>query len=140
MRLVKIFNCGKVINENLYLRLKILDARVFFGCNNEFKKNRDWWVIVDDNNIIAYCGCLYSQKICIFVRAWVYKEYRGLGIQKRMIKARIKYAKKICTTVITYTSTNNIISANNLLKNGFLLYNPMYKYSGSDVLYFKKDL
>jgi len=115
-----------------------LDNEVFYGCGNEFKDNRDWWVLVDKNKIIAYCGCLYSSdNICIFVRAWVHKPYRGKGLQKKMIDLRLRAAKECCA-VITYTLANNYASANSLISKGFRLYEPSYKWAGADVLYFKK--
>lgn len=139
MRLRKIYNRGKILNENLYQRLIELDSKVFAGCYNEFKENRDWWVVVDNNSIIAFCGCSYSDGVCIFVRAWVYKPYRGQGLQSRMIKARLKAAYD-CNVAITYTSNDNIPSINNLFKNGFKLYYPSYAYVGKDVLYFKREI
>jgi RimJ/RimL family protein N-acetyltransferase len=140
MRLQKIYHCGKILNEQAYNQLKELDAKVFYGCNNEFKKNRDWWVVLDNGNIIAYCGCLYSYSICIFVRAWVHYDYRGKGLHGKMIKSRINAAKKNCKSVITYTTHDNSASANNLIKNGFKLYIPEYLYAGEEMIYFKKNI
>ena len=139
MRIKKIYNCGKIINLDLYNRLINLDTAMF-GESYEFKRNRDWWVIVDKNKIIAYCGCLYSEGVCIFNRAWVYKKYRGKGLQRRMITTRLNAARKSCYVAVTYTLRNNLVSANNLIKRKFLLYEPHYKYVGDDVLYFKLDL
>lgn len=140
MRLKRIFNQGRVINEYLYNQLQELDERIFPNCGNEFLKNRDWWVIEVSGKIIAYCGCLYSEGVCIFNRAWVSKDYRCMGIQKRMIKARIKAAKDNAARVITYTTNDNVISANNLFKMGFRLYEPSYKWVGKGYLYFGKDI
>ena len=142
MRFQKIYRTGQIVNAELYTRLRVLDAEVFFECGNEFKENRDWWVLVHKNKIIAYCGCLYStDNVCIFVRAWVHKPYRGKGLQKRMIDLRLRAAKKNgCSAAITYTLTNNYPSANSLIKYGFKLYEPSYKWAGKDVLYFKKML
>ena len=67
MRLTRIANEGKILNQDLYERLKKLDYRVFHNCGDEFKKNRDWWVIVDKGSIVGYCGSAYSEKVCIFV-------------------------------------------------------------------------
>jgi GNAT superfamily N-acetyltransferase len=140
MKLVKIFNLGRVISERLYLQLKELDKKIFYGCGNEFKKNRDWWVIEEEGKIVAYCGCIYSEGICIFNRAWVHRDYRGNGIQRRMINARLKAAKETCNAAITYTTFDNVPSANNLIKTKFIMYNPMYKYAGDDKLYFIRRL
>jgi GNAT superfamily N-acetyltransferase len=140
MKLVKIFNLGRVISERLYLQLKELDKKIFYGCGNEFKKNRDWWVIEEEGKIVAYCGCIYSEGICIFNRAWVHRDYRGNGIQRKMINARLKTAKESCNLAITYTTFDNVPSANNLIKTKFIMYNPMYKYAGDDKLYFIRRL
>jgi len=139
MKTIKVFNRGKVLNPNLYEKLKELDYKVFFGCNDEFKTNRDWWVITSGNTIIGYCGCGFLEGVCIFVRAWVHKDYRGQGLQKKMIKLRIKSAYD-CYIAITYTTTDNYPSANSLISQGFKLYSPEYAYAGRDMLYFQKEL
>lgn len=141
MKLIKIFSLGKIIDKPLYIRLKVLDARVFYQCDNEFKKNREWWVILNrKKEIIAYCGSVYSEGVCIFIRAWVYQPFRGKGIQRQMIRERIRSAKKYCKVAITYTFPSNIHSANNLIKSNFTLYKPGYKWAGNTQLYFRKEL
>ena len=139
MKTIKVFNRGKVLNPNLYEELRELDYKVFSGCNDEFKPNRDWWVITSGNVIIAYCGCTFTEGLCIFVRAWVHKDYRGQGLQKKMIRLRIKSAYD-CHIAITYTTTDNCPSANSLISQGFKLYSPEYTYGGREMLYFQKEL
>jgi GNAT superfamily N-acetyltransferase len=139
MKTIKVFNRGKVLNPNLYDELRELDYKVFSGCNDEFKSNRDWWVITSGNVIIAYCGCAFTEGLCIFVRAWVHKDYRGQGLQKKMIRLRIKSAYD-CHIAITYTTTDNCPSANSLISQGFKLYTPEYAYGGREMLYFQKEL
>ena len=142
MKIKKIFNKGKILNKYLYLKLQELELNnpAFLGCGNEFMPNRDWWVYTDKKDkIIAYCGSVYSENICIFNRAWVKKEYRGKGLHKRMIAIRLMNAKRNSNIVITYTINDNFSSANNLINFGFKLYEPQYKYGG-DVLYFMKKL
>ena len=129
---------GRIISEHLYTQLQDLDAEIFYGCGNEFKFNRDWWAIEDKGKIVAYCGCIYSEGICIFNRAWVSKKHRGKGIQRKMIQARLSAAKKYCHVAITYTTFDNTHSANNLIKTNFLLYVPSFAYAGNDKLYFKR--
>lgn len=139
MKTTKVFNRGKVINSYLYEELKELDFKVFSGCTNEFKTNRDWWIITSGNIIVGYCGCAFSEGVCIFVRAWVHKDYRGNGLQKKMIKLRLKSAYD-CNIAITYTTMDNYPSANNLISQGFKLYCPEYAYAGREMLYFQKEL
>lgn len=139
MKTLKVFNRGKILNPSFYIELKELDYRIFKDCGDEFQKNRDWWVITSGNKIIAYCGCLFTENICIFVRAWVQKEYRGQGLQKKMIKLRLKSAFD-CRIAITYTTVDNYPSANNLISQGFKLFSPEYAYAGRQMLYFQKIL
>lgn len=124
--------------SELYDKLIELDAKVFPNCFNEFKDNREWFVIVSKGEIISYSGSAISEGVCIFVRMWVSIYHRGKGIQSLMIKKRIESAKKQkCVNVITYTTIDNIASSNNLIKNGFLLYSPQFAWVGNKYLYWK---
>lgn len=142
MRLKKIFSFGNILDRDTYEQLRELDYTNpnFKGCADEFQFNREWWVMLDQGEIVAYCGSIYSKGICIFNRAWVKKSHRGQGIQRRMIKTRLKAASTFCHIAITYTTLDNFPSANNLISCGFRLYLPEYSYGGSDKLYFQKLL
>jgi len=71
----------------------------------------------------------------------VLPEYRGLGLQRRHLIARLRYAKKLgCTEVITYTKAWNIYSNNNLILLGFTMYKPICKYAGANMLYWRKEI
>jgi GNAT superfamily N-acetyltransferase len=141
MRTKKVFSFGKTLDARLYELVQIMDKNIFFGCANEFKINREWWVILNDSNkVIAYCGSIYSEGICIYIRAWVRKDNRGKGLQKKLINIRYKAALKNSHTVITYTTIDNYPSANNLISQGFKLYFPEYAYGGKEMLYWIKQI
>ena len=142
MRLIKIFSFGNILAKDAYEQLRKLDYNNpnFKGCEDEFKQNREWWIMLDQGEIIAYCGSIYSKGICIFNRAWVKKSHRGQGIHLKMIKIRLKTASSFNHIAITYTTLDNFSSANNLISCGFRLYLPEYSYGGSDKLYFQKIL
>ena len=142
MKLLRIFHKGKVINDRLYEAVKNIDLREFPECElRDFKDNCTWWCIEFGNIVIAYCGVTYLQNedAVFFTRAWVHKTYRGRGIQKRMIRLRLKAAIGF-EKAVTYTTNTNVASANSLIKLGFKLYLPMYYYAGSDKIYFYKEL
>ncbi len=142
-KITKVYSRGKVLNKADYEQLQQIELTNpnFKGCGNEFKENRDWWVIKNTRGkIIAYCGSIYTHGFVIFNRAWVDRKYRGKGIQKRLINIRLKSAAKYGSTAITYTLIDNYPSANSLISCGFKLYAPEYAYAGSNVLYFRKDL
>jgi GNAT superfamily N-acetyltransferase len=142
MRLKKVFSFGNILDRDTYEQLRELDYTNpnFKGCADEFQFNREWWVMFDQGEIVAYCGSIYSKGICIFNRAWVKKTHRGKGIQRRMIKTRLKAASTFCHIAITYTTLDNFPSANNLISCGFRLYLPEYSYGGHDKLYYQKLL
>ena len=141
MRTKKVFSFGKTLDARLYELVQIMDKNIFYGCANEFKINREWWVILNDvNKIIAYCGSIYTEGICIYIRAWVRKDNRGKGLQKKLINIRYKAALKNSRTVITYTTKDNYPSANNLISQGFKLYFPEYAYGGNEMLYWIKQI
>jgi len=141
MRTKKVFSFGKTLDARLYELVQIMDKNIFYGCANEFKINREWWVILNDaNKIIAYCGSIYTEGICIYISAWVRKDNRGKGLQKKLINIRYKAALKNSRTVITYTTKDNYPSANNLISQGFKLYFPEYAYGGKEMLYWIKQI
>ena len=142
LRSKKVFSFGTVINESLYELVQIMDRNIFAGCNNEFQTNREWWVFLDSKGRIgAYCGSIYTEGICIFIRAWVKKSHRGKGLQKKLISTRIKAAKENdCYIAITYTTKDNYPSVNNLIGKGFKYYFPEYAYGGKEMLYWSKKI
>jgi citrate lyase synthetase len=130
-------------NTELYRQLEELDLINFPNCgDSEFQSNRDWWVVLNtEEEIIAYCGSLYESGICVFVRAWVHKQYRNRGLHKKMITTRVNAAyNRNSKCVVTYTMRENLASANNLIRKGFLLHNPQFAWVGRDVLYFIKHI
>lgn len=123
-------------------QLKQLDKFCFRGCGDEFTANRRWWIAKNARGrIIAYAGAAYSEGVCIFVRAWVDNKFRRNGLHRKLIDARMRHAAKVgCYRAVTYTLKSNTPSANNLLRRGFLLYNPSYAWAGNEQLYFYKDI
>lgn len=74
-------------------------------------------------------------------RAGILPEARGLGLHRRMISVRLRWARKNgFKRAITYAQRDNIQSAVNLLRCGFMLYDPDYRWVGDSYLYFLIDL
>ena len=132
MKTIKVFSRGKVLKPNLYEQVIELDYKVFSGCNDEFKLNRDWWVIVSGNQIIAYCGCGFTEGLCIFVRAWVHKDYRGQGLQKKMIKLRIKSSLQSMLgypTLVDPFAASRTITIGNVVVSSFNLHTVLIPFT-----------
>jgi GNAT superfamily N-acetyltransferase len=72
--------------------------------------------------------------------AGVHEEYRGRGLQKRLIRARVRHAKRIgWKYAITYT-IDNPPSENSLIGCGFKRYAPADPYVKGTANYWRKLL
>lgn len=99
-----------------------------------------WWIVFDGKKPVAYAGALFlKDKNRVYLcRAGVLPEYRGMGLQKQLIRKRVQWSKDSCgaDSVVTYTDSDNIYSSNNLIKCGFLLYIPDFPWGSSpDAMY-----
>ncbi len=70
---------------------------------------------------VAYCGFRHWHTDRAFLnRAGVVRQYRGLGLQLRMIRLRERRARaEGYVRLLTYTVAGNVPSANNLIKAGY---------------------
>lgn len=103
----------------------------------------DFWIVWKDKTPVGYCANRYyiEPNVCFLCGAGVLPEARGFGLQKRAIFIREKEAKKLgYKRTISYTLKDNIYSANNLIKCGYLLYIPPTYYGSANSLYFQKFL
>lgn len=100
------------------------------------------WVMWKGTEAIAFAMLSETNDDYVFYsRAGVKKDYRGHGIQLRLIRVREKYARsKGYKKAITYTKIDNITSNRNLQKAGYWLYIPVNEYADKDCLYWIKEL
>ncbi len=133
----------KTTNKTLLRRLdrKIMGKRD--ADPSEFDGDtRVWWVAVYDGRIVGYCGLSVEhgdEGIGYLTRAGILPEFRGKGLQKKLIEVRDEEAEKRGYKVnITYVAKWNHASANNLIRCGYTLYSPEWKYGLKDALYFRK--
>ncbi len=91
-------------------------------------KNNDFWFIVFSGDTPAAFSVVseVSENLWYLSRAGVMPEYRGYGLQLRMIKARVKAVLKAYpdAAIVTDTVTENWPSSNNLIKAGFKTFWP----------------
>ena len=110
----------------------------------------DDWYAEESVCWVAYYGetavgfamlSLLDNKVAYLTRSGVLSEFRGYGLQRRLIRAREMLARKLnFTKIITYTKIYNINSINNLQKCGYWLYEPEQEYADVDCIYWYKDL
>ena len=74
-------------------------------------------------------------------RAGVVPKHRRKGIQRKLIQARIRWAKRNNVDVlVTYTRLDNFASMSNLLKCGFKFHAPEVPWEGTGLMYFRKEI
>ena len=86
-----------------------------------------WWLLENGDELCGYCGMVpYPAYETAFIYAvGVTAAYRGQGLQRRMMRAMERQARRDgLTRVVTYTDESNIWSANNFIRSGYVLYVP----------------
>jgi GNAT superfamily N-acetyltransferase len=103
-----------------------------------------WWIAKIDGVTAGYAGAraLLSERAVYLSRVGVLEAYRGQGVQRALIRSRVRWAGRCdhITTVITDTAPANIASSNNLIRTGFTLYLPESPWCEGSALYWRKDL
>lgn len=127
---------------------RVMNDRIFPGEPLDgADRYRSRWIGIKHTggcDLVAFCGLRElssSPGVWFLCRAGVLEAYRGKGLQKRMIRLRLRYAKAHRGKLaITYTTKENFASANSLISCGFRLYDPEWAWAGREMLYWQKDL
>lgn len=119
--------------EEVSAAILAMDARCFPDDAPE-KLHGDWWIAYAGKTPVAYAGLHKSTKefnagyLC---RAGVLAEARGHGLQRRLIKVRVRAATlNGYASVVSYTHPHNAHSINNLIACGFRAFAPKDAFGG----------
>src|SRR5690242_3115340 len=108
------------IDEARELHARLFPSDEWVGDDHEF------WIARDDaGDAVGFCSAIHRPATnCVLLsRAAVTPQARGAGLQRRMIRARVAWARSIgASKVITYVAIKNYESLVNLLKCGFRFY------------------
>lgn len=103
-----------------------------------------WWVAEDRHGrAVAFAGLQPSirwSNTMYLVRAGVLPEFRGRGLQKRLLLARERYARSVGAEWLITSTYLNTASANSLIARGFRLYEPEIPWGADGTLYWRKEL
>ncbi|MGX9389635.1 GNAT family N-acetyltransferase [Nitrobacteraceae bacterium UC4449_H16] len=89
--------------------------------------NGYWWIAYSGSEPVAFAGITQSTMGPLhgyMKRAGVLPEHRGYGLQRRLIRVRLAKAKRLGWKTVITDTTNNVSSANSLIKAGFKLFTP----------------
>lgn len=108
-----------------------------------FPEDATWWIAYHRHHPVAFACLCPSQQGPDGVylgRCGVLPAFRGFGVQRRLIRLRLAWAKRQGYKWAVSDTTDNVPSANNLIACGFRLYTPAIPYSFARALYWVKRL
>lgn len=100
-----------------------------------------FWVATDEHDKpVGFCSAIYwPDRNAVFLsRAAVAQSAQGNGLQRRMVRTRLNWARQQgAQRVVTYTTGRNYGSIINLLRCGLRFYEPEDRWAGNDKHYFQ---
>lgn len=125
------------------------DVRAVEALNTLIFPADDWddseanWLVRDETGtLVGFCSArkVKGEETAFLSRAGLFPLARGAGLQRRMISIRERWAiQQGVTNVITYVMPDNHSSLVSLIKKGYRIYNPAWRYAG-DVQYLIKQI
>lgn len=118
---------------------------VCFPCDYKADYDRgQWWLVWDGPTPVAFAGAYIHapDKYCYLYRVGVLSTHRGHGLQRRLIRVREQWGREQgdIKGFYTYTTSDNLASANNLIRSGYRLFIPSRRWGGKRALYWAKKL
>lgn len=102
-----------------------------------------WWLVLFEGEPVGYAGLKWSNTVLdglYLCRSGVLEEHRGHGLQVRLLRARETWARKFNVRCLLTDTTDNLASANSLIKAGYRLYAPERPWAFPNSLYWRKKL
>lgn len=101
----------------------------------------EWWIAWDGKKPVAFASLSKAADCAYLSRAGVIPKYRGKGIQKKLIAARVARARQQgWGLAVSYTINSNAASINSLLSCGFKAYVPKKPWARRGVCYWRKKI
>ena len=130
---------SRIQNELSVLQKKCLPSDTPYDTNYGY-----WWIVYDAFNLpCAFGGLARSVRwtnVGYLCRAGVLFSHRGHGVQKRLIRARIRQARALGWEWVITDTYQNPASANSLIATGFKMYEPSQPWGAKETLYWRLKL
>jgi GNAT superfamily N-acetyltransferase len=129
--------------DSVQTRLSVLQKKCLPYDNAYDTTNGTWWIATKDGMDIGFAGLICSpwwSDCGYLVRCGVVADYRGLGLQKKFIRVRIRQAKTLKMNWIVTSTYDNPASANSLISCGFKMFNPSKPWMTKHTSYWRLKL
>lgn len=109
-----------------------------------------WWLVYDRDQWaqgvrkpVVFCGlteATVTPGTGYLKRAGVLRGARGHGLQRKLITVRERKARKLGLTAMITDTTDNPASANSLIRAGYRIFEPSYRWAFNHSIYWRKTL
>lgn len=102
-----------------------------------------WWIGQCDGQLAAYCAARPSSTApgtVYLCRAGVMPDWRGRGLQRRLVHVRERWARAQGYTRVVTDTYRNPASANTLIHCGYRMWEPEYPWGRAGACYWVKSL
>ena len=103
----------------------------------------NWWLALNEAEPVAFAGVIPSTHVYnagYFCRVGVLRKHWGNRLQLRLMRALEARARLNGWCSVVSDTTDNILSANNFIRAGYLLYWPQNPWAWPDTLYWRKTI
>jgi GNAT superfamily N-acetyltransferase len=100
-----------------------------------------WWLAFHGVNPVAFAGVVpstHARSAGYICRVGVLKPHYGHGLQLRLMRAIEARARRNGWSCLVSDTTRNVPSANNFIRAGYRLYEPLFPWAYTDTLYWRK--
>jgi hypothetical protein len=102
-----------------------------------------WWLALHQMEPVAFAGIIPSTHVCnagYFCRVGVLRRHFGNRLQLRLMRALEARARLNGWGAVVSDTTDNLSSANNFIRAGYLLYRPRNPWAWPNTLYWRKAI
>ena len=102
-----------------------------------------WWLVLHDKEPVAFAGIVPSTHVYnagYFCRVGVLRRHCGHRLQLRLMRASEARARLNGWGSVVSDTTDNLSSANNFIRAGYLLYRPRSPWAWPNTLYWRKAI
>ncbi len=102
-----------------------------------------WWIVYHGSEPVAFAGIVPSATTTdggYLVRSGVLEGHRGHGLQRRLLRVREAFARRVGWRRTLTDTTDNPASSNNLIRAGYRMFDPDTPWGPDGACYWQKVL
>jgi hypothetical protein len=131
------------VDANREVLLRYMQRQILPADNVICPSNGWWWVAYLKDEACAFACLMPSaswEDTVYLARAGVIMHHEGNGLQKKLIRARCKFARQLGKVWAVSDTTDNPASANSLIAEGFRMFEPSKPWGAERTIYWRKSL